>query len=192
MKNRILSIAIVTVVAFMGLSFTLKNETKKEVKIEKSKVVWKAYKVTGSHVGTIALKEGSLTFKKDKLIGGSFTIDMTTITNTDQEGEYKHKLEGHLKSGDFFGVKTYPTSTLIFKKVRATGKNSYKVTGNLTIKGITHPIDFEVSIYGKKATATLKVDRAKYNVRYGSTSFFDNLKDKAIYDEFDLIVDLEF
>ncbi|MFK5879938.1 MAG: YceI family protein [Flavobacteriaceae bacterium] len=192
MKNRILSIAIVIVVAFIGLSFTLKNGTKKEVKIEKSKVVWKAYKVTGSHVGTIALKEGSLTFEKDKLIGGKFTIDMTTITNTDQEGEYKEKLEGHLKSGDFFDVKTYPTSSLIFKKVRAIGKSSYKVTGNLTIKGITNPIDFEVSIYGKKATATLKVDRAKYNVRYGSTSFFDNLKDKAIYDEFDLIVDLEF
>lgn len=192
MKNRILSIAIVTVVAFISLSFTLKNETKKEVKIEKSKVVWKAYKVTGSHVGTIALKEGTLTFEKDKLIDGKFTIDMTTITNTDQEGEYKEKLEGHLKSDDFFDVKTYPTSSLIFKKIRAIGKNSYKVTGNLTIKGITNPIDFEVSIYGKKATGTLKVDRAKYNVRYGSTSFFDNLKDKAIYDEFDLIVDLEF
>ncbi|PHR10428.1 MAG: lipid-binding protein [Sphingopyxis sp.] len=192
MKNRILNLAIVAVVAFIGFSFTVKEGTKKEVKIEKSKVVWKAYKVTGSHVGTIALKEGSLTFEKDKLIGGKFTIDMTTIINTDQEGEYKEKLEGHLKSDDFFGVKTYPTSSLIFKKVRAIGKNSYKVTGNLTIKGITNPIDFEVSIYGKKATATLKVDRAKYNVRYGSTSFFDNLKDKAIYDEFDLIVDLEF
>jgi len=192
MKNRILSIVIITVVAFIGFSFTIKDGTKKEVKIEKSKVVWKGYQVTGSQKGIITLKSGFLNFKADKLIGGKFTIDMTTITSTDQSGEYKQKLEGHLKSDDFFGVKTYPTSTLIFKKVKATGKNSYKVTGNLTIKGITNPIDFEVSIYGKKATATLKVDRAKYNVRYGSTSFFDNLKDKVIYDEFDLIVDLEF
>ncbi|MCF6348937.1 MAG: YceI family protein [Flavobacteriaceae bacterium] len=192
MKNKILSIVILTVVAFMGISFTIKDGTRKEVKIEKSKVVWKAYKVTGSHVGTIVLKEGSLTFEKDKLIGGKFIIDMTTITNTDQKGEYKQKLEEHLKSDDFFGVNTYPTSTLTFKKVKVIGKNSYKVIGNLTIKGITNSIDFVVSIYGKKATATLKVDRAKYNVRYGSTSFFDNLKDKAIYDEFDLIVDLEF
>ncbi len=160
--------------------------------IEKSKVVWKAYKVTGAHVGTITLKEGSLIFEGDKLIGGKFTIDMTTITNTDQEGEYKQKLEEHLKSDDFFGVKTYPTSTLIFKKVKTIGKNSYKVFGNLTIKGITNAINFDIPIYGKKATASLKVDRAKYNVKYGSTSFFDNLKDKAIYDEFDLIVDLEF
>lgn len=192
MKNKILSLAIIVIVAFMGLSFTVKDGAKKEVKTEKSKVIWKAYKVTGSHVGTITLKEGSLIFKKDKLIGGKFTIDMTTITNTDLEGENKQKLEGHLKSDDFFGVKTYPTSTLIFKKVKAIGKNSYKVFGNLTIKGITNAINFDVSIYGKKATASLRVDRAKYNVRYGSTSFFDNLKDKAIYDEFDLIIDLEY
>ncbi len=192
MKNKILSLVIVTVIAFTGLSFTIKDGPKKEVKIEKGKVVWKAYKVTGSHVGTITLKEGSLIFEKDKLIGGKFTIDMTTITNTDLEGEYKQKLEGHLKSDDFFGVKTYPTSTLMFEKVKAIGKNSYKVFGNLTIKGITNAINFDVSIYGKKATASLRVDRAKYNVRYGSTSFFDNLKDKAIYDEFDLVVDLEF
>jgi len=192
MKNKILSLAIIAVVTFTGLSFTIKDGTKKEVKIEKSKVVWKGYQVTGSQKGVIALKSGFLNFKDDKLIGGKFTIDMTTITSTDQSGEYKQKLEGHLKSDDFFSVKTYPIATLIFKKVKATGKNSYEVVGNLTIKGISNPINFDVSIYGKKATATLKVDRAKYNVRYGSTSFFDNLKDKAIYDEFDLIVDLEF
>jgi len=192
MKNKILSIAIAVIAAFLGLSFTIKDGVKKEVKIEKSKVVWKAYKVTGAHVGTITLKEGSLIFEQDKLIGGKFIIDMTTITNTDQEGEYKQKLEGHLKSDDFFGVKTYPTSTIIFKKVKVIGKNSYKVFGDLTIKGITNAINFDASIYGKKATASLKIDRAKYNVRYGSTSFFDNLKDKAIYDEFDLVIDLEF
>jgi len=192
MKNKILSITILVVVASTGLSFTIKDETKKEVKIEKSKVVWKGYQVTGSQKGIIALKSGILNFKADKLIGGKFTIDMTTITSTELSGAYKQKLEEHLKSDDFFGVKTYPTATLIFKKVKATGKNAYKVFGDLTIKGITNTINFDISVYGKKATASLKVDRAKYNVRYGSTSFFDNLKDKAIYDEFDLIVDLEF
>jgi polyisoprenoid-binding protein YceI len=191
MKNKILSLAII-VVAFTGLSFTVKDGAKKEVKIEKSKVVWKAYKVTGSHTGTIVLKEGALTFIKNKLVGGKFTIDMTTIINTDQSGEYKQKLEGHLKSDDFFGVKTNPTATLTLNTVKSSGKNSYSVTGDLTIKNITNAINFEISIYGNKAIASLKVDRAKYNVKYGSTSFFDNLKDKAIYDEFDLIVDLEF
>ena len=117
---------------------------------------------------------------------------MTTITNTDQEGEYKGKLEGHLKSDDFFGVETYPTATLIFTKVEASDKNAYTVTGDLTIKGKTNPITFTISINGSKATASLKVDRSKYDVKYGSTSFFEGLKDKAIYDEFDLFSDLEF
>ena len=66
------------------------------------------------------------------------------------------------------------------------------MTGDLTIKGKTNPITFVISIYGSKATASVKIDRTKFDVRYGSTSFFDNLKDKAIYDEFDLVTDLEF
>ncbi|MBN4085257.1 YceI family protein [Flavobacteriaceae bacterium AH-315-B10] len=192
MKTKTISILTATMLAFTFFSFTAKDETKKEINVEQSKVVWKGYKVTGSHTGTIALKEGSLIFKKDKLIGGEFTIDMATITNTDQSGEYKQKLEGHLKSDDFFGVKTHPTAILVFNKVKPLGKNSYTVTGELTIKGIKKDINFEISIYGSKATASLKIDRSKYNVKYGSTSFFDNLKDKAIYDEFDLITDLEF
>ena len=117
---------------------------------------------------------------------------MTTINTTDLEGEYKGKLDGHLKSDDFFGVENYPTAKLVFKKVEASGKNAYNVNADLTIKGKTNPISFTISIYGNKATANLKIDRSKYDVRYGSTSFFDNLKDKAIYDEFDLIADLQF
>ena len=92
----------------------------------------------------------------------------------------------------FFGVENHPNSTLVFTNVEASGKNSYEVQGDLTIKGITKPVTFDVSIYGSKATATLKVDRAQYNVKYGSGSFFDDLGDKTIYDEFDLVVDLEF
>jgi polyisoprenoid-binding protein YceI len=187
-----ISILIAAMIAIVSISFNITELATIEVKTENSKVVWKGYKVTGSHVGTINLKEGTLTFDNDKLVGGKFIIDMTTITNTDQEGEYKEKLEGHLKSDDFFGVQAYPTATLVFNRVIATGKNAYTVTGDLTIKGTTETITFETSIYGRKATANLKIDRAKYNVKYGSTSFFDNLKDKAIYDEFDLVVDLEF
>jgi len=117
---------------------------------------------------------------------------MSTINSTDLEGEYKGKLEGHLKSDDFFGVEKYPTASLIFKKVKSTGKNSYKVTGDITIKGQTETISFDLSVYGNKANASIKIDRTKFDVRYGSTSFFDGLKDKAIYDDFDLVVDLEF
>jgi polyisoprenoid-binding protein YceI len=108
------------------------------------------------------------------------------------EGEYKTKLEGHLKSDDFFGVEKYPTAKLIFKDVKSTGKNSYEVTGDLTIKDKTNTVTFDLSVYGNKATANVKIDRTKFDVRYGSTSFFDDLQDKAIYDEFDLVTDLEF
>ena len=191
MKKSILSIALTLVFGFTATA-NLTEDDRKEVNAEKSTVTWKAYKVTGSHTGTVTLQSGALDFDGDKLTGGEFTVDMTSINTTDLEGDYKNKLDGHLKSADFFGVDTHTTSTMKFTKVEASGKNSYKVTGDLTIKGITKPVTFDVSIYGSKATATLKVDRAAYDVRYGSGSFFDNLGDKTIYDEFDLVVDLEF
>ena len=192
MRNSIKNIATIAIVALMTFSFTTVEEDKKEIKIENSKVVWKGYKVTGSHEGIIAIKSGFLNFNNDILSGGEFIIDMSTINSTDLEGEYKGKLEGHLKSDDFFGVEKYPTASLIFKKVKSTGKNSYKVTGDITIKGQTETISFDLSVYGNKANASIKIDRTKFDVRYGSTSFFDGLKDKAIYDDFDLVVDLEF
>ena len=179
-------------IAFVAFSFTGIDRVKKMVKTNDSEVIWKGYKVTGSHEGTIALETGELIMEEDELVGGRFVIDMTSITVTVLEGEYKGKLEGHLKSDDFFGVQDHPKASLVFTNVEASSKNAYNVTGDLTIKGITNPISFTMSIYGNKATAALKIDRSKYNVRYGSTSFFDNLKDKAIYDEFDLITEIQF
>lgn len=193
MKNTILSFAIALIlIASVGASNGKKTSEKKPVKTESSKIIWKGYKVTGSHEGTINLKEGFLDFDGTKLVGGSFTVDMASLSSTDLSGDYKNKLDGHLKSDDFFGVANHPTATLVFKKVQATGKNSYKVTADLTIKGKTNPVVFDFSVYGSKANASLKVDRSLYDVRYGSGSFFDNLGDKTIYDEFDLVVDLEF
>lgn len=191
MKKNILNLTLTLVFGVSAFANPIDDE-RKAVNAETSKVTWKAYKVTGSHTGTVALQSGALDFDGDKLTGGEFTVDMTSINTTDLEGDYKNKLDGHLKSADFFGVETHTTSKLVFTNVEVSGKNSYKVTGDLTIKGITKPVTFDVSIYGSKATATLKVDRAAYDVRYGSGSFFDNLGDKTIYDEFDLVVDLEF
>lgn len=187
-----MSLALAIVIGGMVSAGTPVEVEKKEVKTDESKVTWKAYKVTGSHTGTVDLTKGALLFNEGKLTGGEFEVNMTSLISTDLEGEYKGKLEGHLKSDDFFAVATHPTAKLVFTEVQATGKNSYEVTGDLTIKGITKPVTFDVSVYGSKATATLKVDRAEYNVRYGSGSFFENLGDKTIYDEFDLVVDLEF
>ena len=192
MKNTIKKVAILALVTVFASSFTNYKGEKKEVKKEQSEVTWKGYKVGGSHEGTIAIKEGYLEFDNDKLTGGKFVINMTTISSTDLEGEYKGKLDGHLKSDDFFGVANHPTASLMFKTVKNSGKNAYDVTGDLTVKGKTLPITFTVSINGNKAKASLKIDRAKYDIRYGSNSFFDDLKDKAIYDEFDIIANLEF
>ena len=192
MKKSVFSLVLAVVVGSTAFASTPVEVVKKEVKTAESTVTWKGYKVTGSHYGTINLKEGALMFDGDQLTGGEFVVDMTSLISTDLEGESKGKLEGHLKSDDFFGVANNPTSKLVFTSVKASGKNSYQVTGDLTIKGKTNPVTFDVSVYGNKATATMKVDRSKYDVRYGSGSFFDNLGDKTIYDEFDLVVDLAF
>lgn len=190
MKKLLKSVFVLAL--FAGASaFTTPKEVK-EVKAEESTVTWKGYKVTGSHEGTITLKEGKLEFDGDQLTGGHFVADMTTLVSTDLTGEYKGKLEGHLKSDDFFGVENHPTAELKITEVKSSGKNSYSVTADLTVKGQTHPVTFDMSVYGSKATANVKIDRTKYDIRYGSGSFFDDLGDKTIYDEFDLVVDLQF
>jgi polyisoprenoid-binding protein YceI len=129
------------------------------------------------------------------LTGGSFEVDMTALLVTDLEGEWKEKLEGHLKSEDFFGIEKYPTAKFVVTKVAPKGTpGDYKVYGDLTIKETTEPIAFYANITEedgvKVATADLEIDRSKYNVRYGSGSFFSGLGDKTIYDEFDLQVKL--
>jgi len=117
---------------------------------------------------------------------------MTSINVTDLEGESKQKLEGHLKSEDFFGVEKYPTAKLVITSAAKKSEGVYGIVGNLTIKEDTHPVTFDLTMNGDAASTKLTIDRSKYNVRYGSGSFFDNLGDKTIYDNFDLEVDLKF
>ena len=71
-----------------------------------SKVVWTGTKVTGKHTGTVNIKSGSLTVDNGALTAGNVVLDMNSISSTDLEGEYKEKLDGHLKADDFFGVAT--------------------------------------------------------------------------------------
>ncbi len=193
MKKGVLSVAIALFIGFTTTATEPTTSEKKEVNTETSSIVWKGYKFAGSHNGTIALKSGALLFDGDALTGGEFVVDMTSISVSDlKAGKGKEKLEGHLNTDDFFGTANHNTASLVFTSVTPSGKNSYEVMGDLTIKGITKPVTFAVSVYGNKATATLKVDRTNYNIHYGSSNFTDTLKDKAIYDEFDLVVDLEF
>lgn len=191
MKKAVSSIFLALLFGFSATANTPTDGEKKEVNVSQSKVTWKGYKVTGSHDGTIDLKSGFLMMDGKKLTGGEFVIDMTSISNADMTtGNGKEKLEGHLKSDDFFGVEKHPTAKLVIKSSENFNKNSYTVKGDLTIKGITKPITLVISMFENKATATMKVDRSKFDVRYGSGSFFDDLGDKTIYDEFDLVVDL--
>ena len=164
----------------------------KTVDVNNSNLVWTGYKVTGSHAGLISIQSGNLSFDKEELTGGEFVIDMSSLSCTDLTGEYKGKLEGHLKSEDFFGVSNFPTSSIVFTDVVKASGNDFDVKADITIKGITKAIAFTVTIDGNTATSNIKIDRTEFNIRYGSGSFFDGLGDNMIYDEFNLIVNLNF
>jgi polyisoprenoid-binding protein YceI len=188
MKN-LKTIAIALLVAF---GTTVATAQTKKVDAKKSTITWVGKKVTGEHSGTVNLKEGNLIFKGNKLAGGNFTVDMTSMTATDLSGDWKTKLDGHLKSDDFFGTEKFPTSTLVFKKIATKSAGVYTVTADLTIKGISNPITFDITVKGDTATTKLTIDRTKYGIKYNSKNFFDSLGDKAIYDDFELTVNLQF
>lgn len=163
-----------------------------KIDTDNSSIHWVGKKITGQHDGTLDFSGGSLTFDKKKLTGGSFTVDMTTISATDVEGKTKEKLDGHLKADDFFGVEKFPTSKLVFTKVTDKGKGVYAVTADMTIKGITNAVSFEMTVKENSATTKFNVDRTKFDIKYGSKSFFEGIGDRAINDEFELEVKLTF
>jgi len=164
-----------------------------------STLKWTGTKVTGAHNGSVALKSGSVVVDGKKLAGGQFEIDMNSITVEDLQGGSKDKLTAHLKSADFFEVDKYPTAKFVIKKVSPLKNdkegNTHTVSGELTMKGKTKPLSFpaRISVGDKsaEAVAKVKVDRTKWDVRYGSGKFFKGLGDKMIHDEFTLDLDLK-
>jgi polyisoprenoid-binding protein YceI len=198
MKKVSFYLLLLSVFALTAMSFTANpgdGALTYNVDTAASKVEWKGYKVTGEHAGTINVKNGNLQFEEGKLTGGSFEMDMNTITPTGMSGGMQKKLEGHLKSDDFFGAAKHPVSTLVITKVVSRGApGSYKITGKITIKETTKEVKFDADVVESGnlvvAEAGIRIDRSEFNVRYGSGSFFDNLGDKTIYDEFDLNVRL--
>ncbi len=171
-----------------------------KVNKDKSTIHWLGKKLLGQHEGVVKLSSGNVIMNNGVLGGGEFVIDMTSIACTDiSDTDMNSKLIGHLKSEDFFGVEKNPTANLKITKVMKTTSSkgvSYEVTGDLTIKGITQSVEFPVTVENKgkyyTANAKIVIDRSKWDVRYGSSSFFDNLGDKAIKNEIEFAVTLQF
>lgn len=195
MKKLILTLGIAAI-ALVGMSFTNPpKEVVLKVDAAKSNISWVGKKIGGQHSGNIKLNGGQLALDGNNLKKGAFTIDMNSISCTDLQGEWADKLVGHLKADDFFGVEKNPTSSFVITKVSQVSAGTATITGNLTIKGITQPVSFKANtkFEGENFTATAKgvvVDRTKYDIRYGSKSFFASIGDKAIDDEFTLDITL--
>jgi len=165
----------------------------------RSMVYWSGSKLAGTHTGTINVTDGKVGFKDGKVTGGNFTIDLSSLVCTDlAAGEGKEKLEGHLKSADFFDVANHPTAKFEITKVTAlegsTDSNSL-IYGNLTLKGVTKQVGFKAMVNNKGngitvTTPEFSINRTDFGMNYGSASLTDVVKDKAINDEVKLTITL--
>lgn len=166
--------------------------TKYKVDTGNSTIMWKGFKPTGTHTGTIAIENGVFTMNGDAIESGTFLIDMSSITVTDipVEDEGNAKLTGHLKSDDFFHVEEYPSSA--FEVTAFEMKDGQAMlSGNLKMKDATNNITIPVTVNENGNTVTIvsdkfSIDRSKWNIKYGSKSFFDDLGDKFINDDMEL------
>ncbi len=175
--------------AFMAkpVNYTIDSKT--------STATWVGRKVTGEHTGGIAITKGNIVSDGKSITGGTFEIDMNSITCTDlTDKEWNGKLVGHLKADDFFGTDKFPTSKFELTKATLKSGNDYDVTGKLTIKGVTNEITFPAMIKMDDKTfvtvAKIVIDRTKYGIKYGSASFFEGIGDKAISNDFEFNINV--
>ena len=163
------------------------------INVENSNINWIGRKVTGEHSGTLNLSKGWVVMQEGSIIGGKFIFDMTSIKNTDIESpEWKEKLEKHLMAEDFFFVDSFPNAILEIKYHHQiiddkTGQTN-QIIADLTIRGITHEINFPINISHTKsnfyAEGSIDIDRTLFNIKYNSVTFFEELGDRMIYDDF--------
>jgi len=157
--------------------------------LSKSSLKWIGTKLKGKHNGTVKIADGNIVVKDNKVVGGKFSLDMTTINNEDMKDDptMKAKLEGHLKSEDFFNVEKFPKATFEITSLTETVDGNATITGNLTIKDITKGVTFPAKINystDKKpvsATANFNINRQLWNITYPGQP--DNLiKDEINFD----------
>jgi hypothetical protein len=162
--------------------------------LEQSNIRWYGQELTGkTHFGDLSFKAAQIELQDGVITGGIFIVDMMSLSVEDLSGPGKTKLEGHLRSDDFFSVERNPEAKLKINQKAKLESNEQKLHGELEIKGIQHPIDFTMTLgENNLALAQLTFDRSKYNIRFRSGSFFENLGDKLIIDDIRLEVSLKW
>ena len=182
---------------FILLVTTIFGQNSLHIDMDKSSIKWKGTKSTGSyHDGLIDVKTSQLDFdKNNQLIGGEIIIDMNSIICTDiQNKKSNRSLVKHLKDDDFFGTDIFPISRLVITNVEKIDEQNFKLVADLTIKENTHPIEFIANIIYDNdtglASGKIEIDRSKYNVKYRSKSWYPDIGDRFINDNFELFFNL--
>ncbi len=168
------------------------QDTALSFNLENSNIKWTGTELTSKiHYGSLKLTKADLVIIDSKITSGEFTVDMTSLSVEDLEGKSKERLEGHLSSDDFFSIEKFQTASLKVLDSKSLENGSFNVNGELTIKDITHPIEFTITKNDdNNYNAKLTFDRSKYDVKFRSGTFFENLGDKLILDDIDLDVNL--
>ena len=160
-----------TVTAAEGVPYTIDSSTT---------VSWTGAKPTGKHEGTFKVSEGALLVNENALTGGNFTIDILSLNNSDlaADPESKGKLEGHLKSPDFFDAQKFPTAKFVITSVEAYKPDStsklpdatHLIRGNFTLKDSTKNIAFPAKVTvdasSAAASADFDIDRTLWGLNY--------------------------
>ena len=179
-----------------GLNLPATSDGLYTVNAASSSIKWLGKKVSGQHNGTVKVKSGSIEFANGTIKSGTIIIDMTTITDEDLTGESKGKLEGHLKSEDFFSISSNPEAKFAIKSAVQKNKHQFEIIGDLTIKGITKEAKANVvavpnGVSGLNVSGGFSIYRIAYGIKYGSGQFFKDLGDKMIDDNFMVTLDLK-
>ena len=166
-----------------------------------STITWVGTKPIGQHTGTFKLDSGAIVISNNMLTGGNFIIDVVSLNSTDMSGDYKAKLDGHLKSADFFEVEKFPTAKFEITKVEAFDSTKTKsllpgathlISGNLTLKSntknITFPAVVNINDDAIDAKANFNIDRTQWGMSYGNDQ---SLQDKFIRPEVNIQLDIK-